>query len=603
MGLFDFAKKDTKIDEAKKRLESLYAEKDKESFEEYFEKIKNLEKIPFGSLDLLEEVVTLGKSSAKPFNDYIKDASSLYKNIVLDKNNKVYENLFMKFLKLIEANIINEKIAINLNGLITDKSSLLSLIDELQKYSIDEINILIKYIQRARQYYVDDSAFLSSCLNFLSDIENKIFTDNTECLDNKIEEDMQLAGIYKNISPDQINELVNKCELSAETIEVIKTRCEETNKTLNELIDKINKIDGLSEDKKQELMKEIEGFAIAFEEKKDMVNNSITAVGEKYLEAIHKKMGVNIPGKITTSIGKIDDKPIPSFDKNISSEKRLNEIISKKQGLYHYCVDEVLKHLIINKAVYLVGPSGTGKTTMIQQIADLLGLEFYNVGFVADEFTAIKGYMDANGNFVKTPFYTAFKEGKILFFDEIDNSENKALIELNKFVSNIGYAPYLFPNGEIVNPHPNFRVIAAGNTWGDGADQTYSTREQLDGSTIHRFKRIECNYDEKLERTLFTCDDNEMFEFCMAFRKALSERDANYDFSTGDIVDVNEYLLSGIFSIEEIMCLTFITNKRAETLNQIKEKMSQLLDVNNKYYQIFSKIIKEDAHQYAKKRN
>lgn len=603
MGLFDFAKKDTKIDEAKKRLESYYAEKDKESFEEYFEKIKNLEKIPFGSLDLFEEVLEIGKNSPKSFNQYISDATSLYNFIVLDNNNKVYENLFMKFLTLIEDGVINSKVAVNLNGLITDKASLLSLIDELGKYNLDEINILIKYIQRARQYYVDDSAFLSSCLNFLSDIENKTFTNNTECLDNKIEEDMQLAGIYKDISPDQINDLVNKCELSAKTIEIIKTRSEEANKKLNELIDKIDKVNGLSEDKKQELMKEIEGFATAFEEQKEVVNRSIVDVGEKYLEAIHKKMGVNIPGKIATSIGKIDDKPIFAFDKSIPSEKRLSEIISKKQGLYHYCVDDILKHLIINKAVYLVGPSGTGKTTMIQQIADLLGLEFYNVGFVADEFTAIKGYMDANGNFVKTPFYTAFKEGKILFFDEIDNSENKALIELNKFVSNIGYEPYLFPNGEIVNPHPNFRVIAAGNTWGDGADQTYSTREQLDGSTIHRFKRIECNYDEKLERTLFTCDDDEMFAFCMAFRSALRDRDTNYDFSTGDIVDINEYLLSGIFTVEDIMRLTFITNKRVETLNQIKERMSKLLDSNNKYYEIFSQLIKEDSRQYVKTRN
>jgi cobaltochelatase CobS len=53
-----------------------------------------------------------------------------------------------------------------------------------------------------------------------------------------------------------------------------------------------------------------------------------------------------------------------------------------------------------------------------------------------------------------------------------------------------------------VRAHPNFRCIAAANTWGKGATMDYVGRNALDAATMDRFAMLEMRYDASLERRM-----------------------------------------------------------------------------------------------------
>ena len=70
-----------------------------------------------------------------------------------------------------------------------------------------------------------------------------------------------------------------------------------------------------------------------------------------------------------------------------------------------------------------------------------------------------------------------------------------ALLAFNAIAANDLAA---FPCGTVAR-HPDFVIIAAANTVGNGANRRYVGRAQLDGATLDRFGFIEMPYDEKLE--------------------------------------------------------------------------------------------------------
>ena len=130
--------------------------------------------------------------------------------------------------------------------------------------------------------------------------------------------------------------------------------------------------------------------------------------------------------------------------------------------------------------IYLYGAAGSGKSHTAEQIADALGLAFYGqttIQFAHD----VRGYGDAGGNFVDTPFFKAFAHGGLYFQDEYDRSNTEAAIVLNSALAN-GW--YDFPVIGRVNAHPDFRFMAAGNTLMTGADEEYVSGQVQDASCL-----------------------------------------------------------------------------------------------------------------------
>ena len=78
---------------------------------------------------------------------------------------------------------------------------------------------------------------------------------------------------------------------------------------------------------------------------------------------------------------------------------------------------------------------------------------------------------------------------------------------------------FSFPNGK-AKAHENFYCIAAGNTYGTGADNVYTGRYQLDAASMDRFALISVDYDERIENAMALNDSN-LVAFAHSFRKAV----------------------------------------------------------------------------------
>lgn len=165
----------------------------------------------------------------------------------------------------------------------------------------------------------------------------------------------------------------------------------------------------------------------------------------------------------------------------------------------HYLFPEILVTINANIPTALIGPAGSGKSTVVEQAADALDLRFYLQNAVTGAHE-LAGYLDAHGKYNTTTFRQAFENGGVFFIDEVDTSDPGALKWLNSALAN-GHA--MFPDKpDPVNRHPKFRAVIAANTYGSGADRMYVGANQLDASTLDRFVFFDFGYDEKLETAL-----------------------------------------------------------------------------------------------------
>ena len=220
------------------------------------------------------------------------------------------------------------------------------------------------------------------------------------------------------------------------------------------------------------------------------------------LEELREQVGKTVKTELTITIG--------DYSKNLGTEVR------------HYVFEKVLIKIAARLNVYLPGPAGSGKTTIAEQVAEALGLPFYAYGAIgmAHEF---EGFMNAQGNYVESMLYKAFKNGGMVLFDEMDGSNANALLRLNAILANNIAA---FPNGEMVKKHPDFVVIATGNTFGHGATAQYVGRNPLDGATLDRYVNIPMGYDEELERSI--AGNDAWVDFVQAVRHVAEEHKMRY---------------------------------------------------------------------------
>lgn len=180
----------------------------------------------------------------------------------------------------------------------------------------------------------------------------------------------------------------------------------------------------------------------------------------------------------------------------------------------HPVFAKVLAALSVRENVYLVGPAGSGKTTIATQAAEALGLPFYSTGAVGMAYQ-LQGFINPEGKYMETDLYRAYVNGGVFLFDEVDASSAQALLAFNAILANEVAA---FPCGT-VKKHPDFVVIAAANTFGNGADAQYVGRNQLDAAFLDRFMFVTMDYDEKLELAISSND--EWTRYVQAVRKAV----------------------------------------------------------------------------------
>lgn len=250
-------------------------------------------------------------------------------------------------------------------------------------------------------------------------------------------------------------------------------------------------------------------------------------------------------------------------------------------GTFHEALPTVIKLVGLNLPVYLSGPAGAGKNVICQQIAEALKLPFYFTNAVQQEHK-LTGFIDAGGMYHETQFYKAFKNGGIFFLDELDASIPEVLIILNAAIANRYFD---FPCGK-VEAHPDFRVIAAGNTFGTGADNVYSGRYSLDGASMDRFNVIPIKYSPKIEHAI-TLGDKELMDFCHAFRVVTNKSNINCIFSYRALDAITK--LKDIVPIKVALKIALIKGMDKDDLILIQKSIKDIPD-SNKYLRALKEL-------------
>lgn len=250
------------------------------------------------------------------------------------------------------------------------------------------------------------------------------------------------------------------------------------------------------------------------------VSNSLGILEQALIEVIKNQSVPKIEADIKDSCTKLLQDFIKSEYGTI--ERKITTVINGEhkdvKGILHEKFDTVLKFVANDEPVFLTGPAGSGKNYICKQVAEALGLKFYFTNAVTQEYK-LTGFTDANGNYQPTQFYKAFTEGGVFMLDEMDASIPEVLVILNAAIAN-RYFDFPAPIG-YVEAHPDFRIIAAGNTTGHGADYEYVGRNQLDAASLDRFAIVHIDYSVQIENGV--AGDIEVADFCRAFRKAANK--------------------------------------------------------------------------------
>lgn len=312
------------------------------------------------------------------------------------------------------------------------------------------------------------------------------------------------------------------------------------------------------------------------------VNQSLSIISNVVAQMVAQMKTDEIKETVSHGIREqIDQYILDTYGKIEKSVTLISEF-GKHQipGVQHKKFETVLKFVANDEPVYLSGPAGSGKNVICKQVAEALGLDFYFTNVVTQEYK-LTGFTDANGTFHESQFYKAFVNGGVFMLDEMDASIPETLIILNAAIAN-RYFDFPAPIGK-VEANKNFRIIAAGNTTGHGADISYVGRNTLDAASLDRFAMIDIDYDEQIEMNV-TNNNSELVKFCRDFRKAANK--------AGIYITVSYRAMSRMAKMEtmldkvEIIQTCLVKGLEKDDVNILKDNMS----IKNEYTKAFNDV-------------
>lgn len=502
---------------------------------------------------------------------------------------------------ILDRKVINAKKHANIydvdQGIIAEFSKRVESMEQLRKDLVEVINasstILGEIAKEKKEAILD---IKNTKINQLRELETKVLELRTN-----------FNQMWNELISEQKEDLNGEKELIKADIRMY---AEKIKNEFNSAINKIQTEYNIKLSKAEINAKNIIDSLKEDERLKDIIENTAFIEGIKKIGTSKEQLSIDskvndgvilsapsIIMPVTEEDRKIDDTVNFYLDNSIPLKVRLEKLqevkaLLESQGeIFNEAFLKVIKELMIGRIPYLWGQSGCGKTYMMEeQIPRILKMKIVKQGYIEYDQDVL-GYNNAGtGAYVASNFYRSYKYGNLISFDEIDNGRANATVVLNRFDGD----SFIFPNGEEVKKHPNFRIITSGNTKGAGKDKLYNTREKLDEATLQRLTPIEINFDNRLDNKILI-NYPAWYEFAIEFRKVVLEKGMPGVFTTRDSVAVKTKLDEEVFSDEEIFAAHFIQTKtKDELLSIVKAIQNEDKISNNKILTKFkSSLIKK----------
>ena len=232
---------------------------------------------------------------------------------------------------------------------------------------------------------------------------------------------------------------------------------------------------------------------------------------------------------------------------------------SKRVAAEHKNLPDVLHMLNTIGIAFLVGPTGTGKSTLAKAACKKLfelkededpitSGKYAQISFSPDTTSGeMIGRSDVNGNFHESEIVRVFRDGGLILFDEIDDADASMLIKVNTALAN-GYLST--PNGMVVR-NPKTYIVCAANTFGTGPDAMYVGRTRLDAATLDRFClcTVYVDYDAQLEDSIaskLNFDDRYwLTSWTNSVRQAIKDNKLRRACSTRFVINATAHMIAG----------------------------------------------------------
>jgi MoxR-like ATPase len=239
----------------------------------------------------------------------------------------------------------------------------------------------------------------------------------------------------------------------------------------------------------------------------------------------------------TPVVGNTALKPLPVEESFTVDYTNMESLIPKKDSNFvpfgnYNDLENIIKSKIFYPA-YISGPTGNGKSTMVEQICakHKRPLIRVNLNMMTDEEQLIGSKTLENGNveIIEGPVLIAMRNGTTLLLDEIDAGSANTLLCLQPILEG---KPYYFKlKNEMIVPKDGFNIIATANTKGKGSDDgRYIGTNVLNEAFLERFAvTFEQEYptakvEVKIIKNLmdfFECPDEEFAETLVKWAEAI----------------------------------------------------------------------------------
>lgn len=288
----------------------------------------------------------------------------------------------------------------------------------------------------------------------------------------------------------------------------------------------------------------------------------------------------------------IKSKHITSFDSETSSllYSKKNPSSSYEGFYFPDFLDSLVNRIKAKRNVLLTGPAGSGKSEMISKLSDYYGQTVIRINFSTGITPS-----DLIGRFVVKNGETVFAYGFIplamekgfwVILDEIDYAQPEhlsclqAVLEGNPLVLTQS-------EGEIIHPHPEFRLFATANTKGRGdTTESYNGTSFLNMAFLDRWSMFEMDYSKKEKNIISNLiDDSQLvsktIDMFGLFRKALKGGDiSNAVFSTRRMIMFIEALKMGD-SLEDALTYEILNRYHEDESSMLLEYAKDIFDYNH----------------------